>query len=39
MQKVTPTEQCDVRFNCDIELQRCLDIVIGNKTFILANML
>lgn len=39
MQKVTPTELCNMRFDCDIELQRCLDMVIGNKTLIEASML
>lgn len=39
MQRTTPTKLCTVRFNRDIELQRCLKMVIGNKTFIQANML
>lgn len=39
MQRATPTKLCNVRFNCDTELQRCLKMVIGNKTFIQANML
>lgn len=39
MQRVSPTRLCNVRFNRDVKLKCCIQLVIGEDAFIQAGML